>query len=274
MQCRKLEAKKKSHSQFCKYTCFFANSHVINYNQCEKILEHFLRLRTLWYLFYIHTKNITSIFTSKKGLYTYTTKMYKQCISVKNSHFFSYTNTYTNISVASSIYFYCLYKKIRITLRIQKQFHIPIKYLIKDIYKIWSDSSGHFEKKYCNVTILSWYMYTKHSSEKRLLYIYHDAIYQLYTNQKWSFLVACGIENTFGITKKAVYWSIYQFFFVYRTYTNISKIWSDMFSHHQFFWSFWYTEHIHIPNIYHTYTKLKVLKNHIPTLIPNEILQR
>ncbi len=32
--------------------------------------------------------------------------------------------------------------------------------------------------------------------KKRSLYLYHDAIYQLYTSQKSSFLVASGIDNT------------------------------------------------------------------------------
>ncbi len=61
-------------------------------------------------------------------------------------------------------------------------------------------------------------------------------------------------------------------FFVYRTYTKISKIWSDMLSHRQFFWSFWYTKHI--PNLYHSYTELKLKKKYIPTHLPNEILKR
>ncbi len=61
------------------------------------------------------------------------------------------------------------------------------------------------------VKVTSWAW--NHSNKKRSLYIYHDAIYQLYTSQKWSFLVASGIQNTIGITKKAVYQSIYQFCF-------------------------------------------------------------
>ncbi len=82
----------------------------------------------------------------KKGCYRYTAKPYKRCIPVKKSHFFSYTVTYTNIFVVSSIYLYHPYnKKSVITLCIPNQIHLPIKYLTTDIYKNRSDSSGHFK---------------------------------------------------------------------------------------------------------------------------------
>ncbi len=51
--------------------------------------------------------------------------------------------------------------------------------------------------------------------------------------------------------------------FVYCTYTKISKIWSDMFSHHHFF------GHFSILSIY----QIKILKNHILTHMPNKILK-
>ncbi len=58
-------------------------------------------------------------YTAKKKVDRYTAKPYKQCIPVKNCHFISYTNTYTDISVASSIYLYRLYnEKSLITIRI------------------------------------------------------------------------------------------------------------------------------------------------------------
>ncbi len=44
-------------------------------------------------------------------------------------------------------------QKSCMTFRIPKQFHIPIIYLTTDIYKIRSDTSGHFE---FTITILSY----------------------------------------------------------------------------------------------------------------------
>ncbi len=49
--------------------------------------------------------------SKKKGCYRYTAKPYERCIPVKNCHFFSYTDTYTDIFVASSIYLYRLYNE-------------------------------------------------------------------------------------------------------------------------------------------------------------------
>ncbi len=59
----------------------------------------------------IGVSHIFPVDKAKKGLYTYTAKPYKGCIPVKNSHFFSYTNTYTNISVAAYIHIPSVYQK-------------------------------------------------------------------------------------------------------------------------------------------------------------------
>ncbi len=118
---------------------------------------------------------ITTSHGKKKGRYRYTEKPYKRCIPVKNSHFYSYTDTYTDISVASSIYLYRLYnKKSLITTCIPQHFHIPNVYLISDIFKNRSDISGHFENDFYNITVYSRYM---HKIAKILEPIYCNFIY-------------------------------------------------------------------------------------------------
>ncbi len=72
-----------------------------------------------------------------------------------------------------------------------------------------------------------------------------------------SFLIASGIEQTTGITKKP-YNSSYTKVFAYHAYTKISKIWSGIFSHSQIFWSFLYTKHI--PNIYQIIYQIEIQK--------------
>ncbi len=104
----------------------------------------------------------SAFLTAKRGRYTYTAKPYKQCIPVKNSHFFSCTKIHTNIFVESSICFYCQYtKKAKQGVLYQSNF----------IHQS-HNSSGTLSKsgqtfpvilKNYFYNIVCWYMYTKPS---------------------------------------------------------------------------------------------------------------